>query len=104
MISPEKTCRYQRLLDHCLKWYVEHSPEKYAKAVYQDARDGHWRLTIDEKKRILTAHIFGVDIDAQAVEVTKIGAVARRPRAVDQTSPCRCHITVQLADWAYPSR
>ena len=68
---------YQRLLDHCLKWYVEHSPEKYTKAVYQDARDGHWRLTIDEKKRILTAHIFGVDIDAQAVEVTKLSLLLK---------------------------
>ena len=29
-------------------------------------------LSIQEKKRILTTHIFGVDIDAQAVEVTKL--------------------------------
>jgi len=31
-----------------------------------------WRLTSAEKKRILTEHIFGVDIDRQAVEVTKL--------------------------------
>ncbi len=68
---------YQRLLDHCLKWYIEHNPEKYKKAVYKDPRDGHWRLTIGEKKRILTTHIFGVDIDAQAVEVTKLSLLLK---------------------------
>jgi hypothetical protein len=30
------------------------------------------RLTAAEKKRILTEHIFGVDIDRQAVEVTRL--------------------------------
>jgi len=63
---------YQRLLDHCLTWYQDHKPETYKKAVYKDSRKGEWRLTIEEKKRILTTHIFGVDIDRQAVEVTKL--------------------------------
>jgi len=63
---------YQRLLDHCLTWYQDHKPETYKKAVYKDSRKGEWRLSIEEKKRILTAHIFGVDIDPQAVEVTKL--------------------------------
>ena len=68
---------YQRLLDHCLKWYVEHNPEKHKKAVYKVPGDGLWRLTIGEKKRILTTHIFGVDIDAQAVEVTKLSLLLK---------------------------
>ena len=68
---------FRHLLDHCLKWYVEHTPESFKKAVYEDPRDGHWRLTIDEKKRILTTHIFGVDIDAQAVEVTKLSLLLK---------------------------
>jgi hypothetical protein len=68
---------YRRLLDYCLKWYTEHKPETYKKAVYQDPRTGQWRLTIAEKKRILTAHIFGVDIDAQAVEVTKLSLLLK---------------------------
>ncbi len=63
---------YQHLLDYCLKWYIEHSPAKFKEAVYQTADDKPWRLTIGEKKRILTTHIFGVDIDRQAVEVTKL--------------------------------
>jgi hypothetical protein len=68
---------YRCLLDHCFNWYVEHRPENYKKAVYKDARDGHWRLTIEEKKRILTTHIFGVDIDRQAVEVTKLSLLLK---------------------------
>ena len=68
---------YQRLLEHCLNWYVDHKPEIAKKAVYKDPRDKHWRLTIEEKKRILTTHVFGVDIDPQAVEVTKLSLLLK---------------------------
>ena len=65
---------YQYLLNYHLKWYIENNPEKYAKgkfpAVYRS--EGGWRLTTQEKKRILLNNIFGVDIDRQAVEVTKL--------------------------------
>jgi hypothetical protein len=66
---------YQYLLDWHTKWYSEHEPEKWAKgkapAIYQ-AQGGDWRLTTAEKKRILLSNIHGVDIDPQAVEVTKL--------------------------------
>lgn len=72
---------YQCLLDHCLKWYTEHSPEKHKAAVWNGNRHSpdqpQWRLTIGEKKRILSTHIFGVDIDAQAVEVTKLSLLLK---------------------------
>jgi len=68
---------YRCLLDHCLDWYAEHKPENYKKAVYKDPRNGHWRLTIEEKKRILRTHLFGVDIDPQAVEVTKLSLLLK---------------------------
>ena len=68
---------YRRLLDYCLNWYIEHKPENFKKAVYRDPRNGHWRLTIEERKRILTTHIFGVDIDLQAVEVTKLSLLLK---------------------------
>jgi len=67
---------YRCLLDHCLKWYAEHRPQGHKKAVYMDRRTG-WRLTVDEKKRILTTHIFGVDIDPQAVEVSKLSLLLK---------------------------
>jgi type I restriction-modification system DNA methylase subunit len=68
---------YQCLLDHCLKWYLENRPEKHNEAVYFDSRRKFWRLTITEKKRILTTHIFGVDIDLQAVEVSKLSLLLK---------------------------
>ena len=68
---------YQCLLDHCLKWYVENKPEKNKDAVFCDAKSDAWRLTIGEKKRVLIAHIFGVDIDAQAVEVSKLSLLLK---------------------------
>ena len=36
-----------------------------------------WRLTASERKRILTDHIYGVDIDSQAVEVTKLSLLLK---------------------------
>ncbi len=68
---------YQYLLDHCLRWYIEHKPETHKKAVYKGRRSRQWRLTIEEKKRILTTHIFGVDIDPQAVEVSKLALLLK---------------------------
>ena len=52
-------------------------PEKHEQAVWQTNGQGAWRLTIGERKRILTTHIFGVDIDAQAVEVSKLSLLLK---------------------------
>ncbi len=68
---------YRCLLDYCLNWYIEHKPDNFRKAVYKDPRNGQWRLKIEEKKRILTTHIFGVDIDLQAVEVSKLSLLLK---------------------------
>ena len=71
---------YQYLLDWHLTWYSENDPEKYAKGrsprLYQGKAQA-WRLTTDERKRILLTHIYGVDIDAQAVEVTKLSLLLK---------------------------
>ncbi len=67
---------YQFLLDWHLTWYASHEPKKHKQAVRQ-TDDGGWRLTTSERKRILTANIFGVDIDPQAVEVTKLSLVLK---------------------------
>ncbi|NHZ71891.1 MAG: N-6 DNA methylase, partial [Aquificales bacterium] len=70
---------YQYLLDWYLEQYKQ-KPERWAKgrnpAVFKDGK-GAWRLTIGERKRILLAHIYGVDIDPQAVEVTKLSLLLK---------------------------
>ena len=71
---------YQYLLDAHLAWYLNHEPERYARArrpaIFRDSR-GQWRLTTAEKKRILLNNIHGVDIDRQAVEVTKLSLLLK---------------------------
>jgi hypothetical protein len=44
--------------------------------IYQ-GRGGEWRLTTAERKRILLNNIYGVDIDHQAVEVTKLSLLLK---------------------------
>ncbi|HET7088673.1 MAG TPA: N-6 DNA methylase [Anaerolineae bacterium] len=78
---------YEYLLDYYLQWHIANSVSPMATGdkrsvisrsvpIYQ-APDGSWRLTTAEKKRILTAHIFGVDIDQQAAEVTKLSLLLK---------------------------
>jgi predicted type IV restriction endonuclease len=88
---------YQYLLDWHLAWYSQNDPEKWAQgkdpARTPSVPAGHlphfpkengggrvgvsWRLTTAEKKRILLNNIHGVDIDAQAVEVTKLSLLLK---------------------------
>ena len=41
------------------------------------ASNGAWKLTLAERKRILLNNIYGVDIDQQAVEVTKLSLLLK---------------------------
>jgi len=67
---------YQLLLDWHRDRYLQNGPKKHTKELYQSA-GGVWRLTTAEKKRILLANIYGVDIDPQAVEVTKLSLLLK---------------------------
>ncbi|MGI8978773.1 MAG: Eco57I restriction-modification methylase domain-containing protein [Pirellulaceae bacterium] len=84
---------YQFLLDWHLQWYVNDGPEKHRKEIYvagvrsqgsgvrkkgtEKSNVGDWRLTSAERKRILLNNIYGVDIDEQAVEVTKLSLLLK---------------------------
>ena len=79
---------YQYLLDWHLVQYTSNSNNSIDKKkiernsvgkapkIYMTS-DGVWKLTTDERKRILLNNIFGVDIDAQAVEVTKLSLLLK---------------------------
>jgi hypothetical protein len=45
--------------------------------ITRDSLDREWHLTTSERKRILQSSIYGVDIDAQAVEVTKLSLLLK---------------------------
>jgi hypothetical protein len=67
---------YGHLLDWHRDWYERDGPEQHKKKVFQGPGGG-WRLTTGEKKRILLNNIFGVDVDDQAVEVTKLSLLLK---------------------------
>ncbi|MGB2728319.1 MAG: TaqI-like C-terminal specificity domain-containing protein [Halobacteriota archaeon] len=67
---------YTYLLRYHLDWYAENKPKKHKEAVFQ-VRENEWYLTTAEKKRILLNNVFGVDIDPQAVEVTKLSLLLK---------------------------
>jgi len=74
---------YQYLLDWYLDWYMRNDPQQWARKKDPPIRQvsssngNGYRLTVGERKRILLDHIFGVDIDTQAVEVTKLSLLLR---------------------------
>ena len=67
---------YQYLLDWHRDRYIEEGTDKHRKELYQGP-GGQWLLTTQEKKRILLNSIYGVDIDSQAVEVTKLSLLLK---------------------------
>jgi adenine-specific DNA methylase len=71
---------YQYLLDWHRDWFASHDPKKLATGrnpVLYQAPGGECKLTTTERKRILLQNIFGVDIDAQAVETTKLSLLLK---------------------------
>lgn len=71
---------YQYLLEWYLDRYKTSGPERHARGAspkLYEISSGEWRLTIAERRRILITHIFGVDIDAQAVEVAKLSLLLK---------------------------
>ena len=68
---------YQFLLDWYQQRYREDSKTWRKHGCVFDASKNDFRLTIRERKRILLDHIYGVDIDRQAVEVSKLSLLLK---------------------------
>ncbi len=67
---------FQFLLDWHRDRYVADGFKAHSKEIYQGP-GGQWHLATAEKKRILLNNIYGVDIDSQAVEVTKLSLLLK---------------------------
>ena len=95
---------YQYLLDWHLKWYIENNPEKHARekrpALYS-GQGGAWHLTTAERKRILLNNIYGVDIDSQAVEVTKLSLLLKVLEALSRAGAAESGRQHQVRQFAY---
>ena len=85
---------YQYLINWHLKYYLRNSPPVFGGSTAKRGGgkkkdnpltpDGN--LTTAEKKRILLNNIFGVDIDTQAVEVTKLNLLLKALEGETQAS------------------
>lgn len=63
---------YEYLLNFYKEYYNKYpSVAEKDKCIF-DSESGQWTLTIHQKQKILTDHIYGVDIDIQAIEVTQL--------------------------------
>jgi type I restriction-modification system DNA methylase subunit len=68
---------YDFLLNYHLNWYLKDDAAKHnGKEIYEIGR-GEWRLTLNQKHKILLNNIFGVDIDGQAVEVARFSLLLK---------------------------
>jgi type I restriction-modification system DNA methylase subunit len=89
---------YEYLLQWHLKFYTENDPSKWAKgskAVLVQAAGGAYKLSIAERKRILLGNIYGVDIDSQAVETTKLSLLLKVLEGETQQSLQPVLVTLQ---------
>lgn len=68
---------FEILLDHYLTWYLDNDRASHeGHRIYRVAAH-EWRLTFDERRRILTTHIRGVDFDPSAVEVAQLSLLLK---------------------------
>jgi len=68
---------YDYLLNFYLKFYLANKNKAIKEnKIYERGKD-NYALTIEEKRKILLNNIFGVDIDLQAVEVTKLSLLLK---------------------------
>lgn len=69
---------YEALMEHYLDWYINNDLERnIGTTICETGIEGQWRLTFEEKRRILLDHVRGVDIDPEAVEVTRFSLLLK---------------------------
>lgn len=67
---------YDSLLRYHFAWFNDH-PNKAEKDGCVKGDDGHWHLSLKQKRKILLNNVYGVDIDHQAVEVAQMSLYLR---------------------------
>jgi type I restriction-modification system DNA methylase subunit len=68
---------YDVLLEYYLGFKKKGKRKIHEKQTSFETGEGGTKLSINEKTEILTNHIFGIDIDKQAVEVTKLSLMLK---------------------------
>ena len=68
---------FEILLDHYLNWYLNNDRIVHEGHRIYEESTAQWRLTFEERRRILVAHIRGVDNDANAVEIAQFSLLLK---------------------------
>ena len=68
---------YVALLDHYLSWYLANDRTAHIGKTIYEVTGNQWRLTFQEKRKILLTHVRGVDIDANAAEITRFNLLLK---------------------------
>lgn len=80
------------LQNYCIQWYIENGQTNHLVKIGHDL----YKLPIEEKKEILCACIFGIDIDIHAVEVAKFSLLIKLIE--DETAPSVVAVVPILPD------
>lgn len=71
---------FQYLVEYCKEWYLNNDKDHLI-----EGENGHFYLSFNEKKEILTSCVYGIDIDPNAVEVAKFSLLLKLLE--DETAP-----------------
>ena len=82
---------FEFLQSYCIEWYLKHDKERLI-----EIDNGGYKLSIEEKKKILCSCIYGVDIDIHAVEVAKFSMLIKLIE--NETEPSVLSVTPILPD------
>ena len=95
---------FQYLIDYHTQWYLEHPEQEvrhahpsldFMREVHTDP-DGTKRLSVYRKAKILRHNLFGVDIDAQAVEITMMSLYLKALEGEQSQLPPKQHLLPEL--------
>lgn len=68
---------FQHLMDRYIEWYLADGVDRHVDTRLVQKPNGDWRLTLAVKRNILLQSIYGVDIDLQAVEVSRFSLLLK---------------------------
>ena len=71
---------FDYLHNYCVEWYAKNNPEQLI-----EIGNGFFKLPLEEKKKLMTSCIYGIDIDVHAVEIAKFSLLVKLIE--DETSP-----------------
>ncbi|MEI7903123.1 MAG: DNA methyltransferase [bacterium] len=80
---------FERLCEHWQTALMKNDQKRRREDCWTDPKTGDVYLTTDLKRRILTANIYGVDIDAGAVEVTQLSLYLKMLEGENRTTLAR---------------